>query len=68
MATSAQRQRMFRKLKADQDLTEVRGIFAPPEFHKLIKEGAKSIVIEEGRRKVMRLMSADLKAMAQPKP
>ena len=65
MATSAQRQQMFRKLKADQDLTEVRGIFAPPEFHKLIKSEAKVIVIEEGRRKVMRLMSADLKAMAK---
>lgn len=42
--TTAQKQRDFRARKIAQGLTEVRGIFAPPEAHAAIKEAARELV------------------------
>lgn len=41
--TSAERQRAYRARKAQQQLTEVRGIFAHPEDHGAIKSAAAKI-------------------------
>ena len=41
--TAAQRQREFRARKADQQATEVRGIFAHPDDHAAVKDAAAKI-------------------------
>jgi hypothetical protein len=54
--TNAERQREFRARQAEQQATEVRGIFAHPDDHAEVKEAAAKI----GRRRAR----ADRKAKA----
>ena len=42
--TVAERQQALRKRRADQGLTEVRGIYAPEAQHQAIKEAAKKLL------------------------
>jgi hypothetical protein len=42
--TTAERQRAFRASLKQQGLTEVRGIFAKPDQHQVVKEAAKKLL------------------------
>lgn len=47
--TSAEKQRALRQRRADQGLTEVRGIYAPESLHKAIKEAAQKVQSKKPR-------------------
>ncbi len=49
--TPAQRQREFRARKAQTELVEVRGIFAHPEDHELVKADAAKINRRRARKR-----------------
>lgn len=42
--TTAERQRAYRQARAAEGLTEVRGIYAPPEKHAAIREAAAKVL------------------------
>ena len=48
--TNAARQARYRQRKATEGLTEVRGIYAPPEDHKEIREQAAKIARRRERK------------------
>ena len=47
--TNAERQREYRQRKAEQQATEVRGIFAHPDDHAEVKEAAAKIARRRAR-------------------
>lgn len=55
--TTAQRQRTFRARKAEQQMTEVRGIFAHPDDHGAVK--AAAVEIARKRLETVKSKAAD---------
>lgn len=45
--TSAEKQRALRQRRADQGLTEVRGIYAPESLHQAIKQAVKKMQVQK---------------------
>lgn len=49
MKTSTERVRLLRKRKAEAGLSEVRGVYAPSEFHASIKGASVGLLSSSGR-------------------